>query len=68
MENLRHGDTRTLRVAWAVRDGQDWRRAEEVFLPSSLAGGVPVGVPDLRRPQVRRAHASDDWFPKLPEL
>jgi hypothetical protein len=48
---LRHGDTRTLRVAWDVRDGQDWRR-----------------VPDLRRPQVRRAHASDDWFPQLPEL
>jgi hypothetical protein len=123
MENLRHGDTRTLRVAWDVRDGQDWRRAEEVFLPwpagfpattagplgdgvaetlmlrdfasavrhrtppdqdvrfgvelsvtgiqamrSSLAGSVPVGVPDLRRPQVRRAHASDDWFPELPEL
>jgi predicted dehydrogenase len=123
MENLRHGDTRTLRVAWDVRDGQDWRRAEEVFLPwpagfpattadplgdgvaetlmlrdfasavrhrtppeqdvyfgvelsvtgiqamrSSLAGSVPVGVPDLRRRHVRRAHASDDWFPELPEL
>jgi hypothetical protein len=35
---------------------------------SSLAGSVPVEVPDLRRPSVRRAHASDDWFPKLPEL
>jgi predicted dehydrogenase len=123
MENLRNGDTRTLRVAWDVRDGQGWRRAEEVSLPwpagfpattadplgdgvaetlmlrdfasavrhqtppdqdvyvgvelsvtgiqamrSSLAGNLPIGVPDLRRPQVRRAQASDDWFPELPEL
>ena len=123
MENLRHGDTRTLRMIWDARDGQGWRRAEEAFLPwpagfpattadplgdgvaetlmlrdfasavrhqtppdqdvyvgvelsvtgiqamrSSLAGNLPVGVPDLRRPQVRRAHASDDWFPELPEL
>jgi predicted dehydrogenase len=123
MENLRHGDTRTLRVVWDVRDGQEWRRAEEVFLPwpsefpsttadpmgdgvaetlmlrdfagavrhrtapeqdvhfgvelsitgiqamrSSLAGSIPVEVPDLRRPSVRRAHAADDWFPDLPEL
>jgi hypothetical protein len=35
---------------------------------SSLAGGVPVEVPDLRRPEVRRAHAGDDWFPELPDL
>ena len=33
MENLRHGDTRTLRVVWDVKDGEEWRRAEEVFLP-----------------------------------
>jgi hypothetical protein len=33
MENLRHGDTRTLRVVWDVEDGDDWRRAEEVYLP-----------------------------------
>jgi predicted dehydrogenase len=123
MENLRHGDTRTLRVVWDVVDDQDGRRAEEVFLPwpsefpattadplgdgvaetlmlrdfanavrrrvvpdqdvyfgvelsitgiqamrSSLAGSLPVEVPDLRRPGVRRAHAADDWFPDLPEL
>jgi predicted dehydrogenase len=123
MENLRHGDTRTLRVVWEVKDGEEWRRAEEVFLPwptefpastadpmgdgvaetlmlrdfasavrhrtvpdqdvyfgvelsvtgiqamrSSLAGSVPVEVPDLRRPGVRRAHAADDWFPDLPDL
>jgi hypothetical protein len=35
---------------------------------SSLAGSLPVAVPDLRRPEVRRAHAADDWFPELPEL
>jgi hypothetical protein len=35
---------------------------------SSLAGSLPVEVPDLRRPDVRRAHAADDWFPDLPEL
>jgi hypothetical protein len=35
---------------------------------SSLAGSVPVEVPDLRRPEVRRAFAADDWFPDLPEL
>jgi predicted dehydrogenase len=118
MENLRHGDTRTLRVVWDVKDGEEWRRAEEVFLPwppefpmttadplgdgvaetlmlrdfatavrhrtppdqdvhvgvelsvtgiqamrSSLAGNVPVEIPDLRHPAVRRAHAADDWFP-----
>jgi predicted dehydrogenase len=123
MENLRQGDTRTLRVVWDVEDGADWRRAEEVYLPwppefpateadpmgdgvaetlmlrdfasavrrrtapdqdvhfgvelsvtgiqamrSSLAGSVPVEVPDLRRPDVRRAYAADDWFPELPEL
>jgi predicted dehydrogenase len=33
MENLRQGDTRTLRVVWDVEDGADWRRAEEVYLP-----------------------------------
>jgi predicted dehydrogenase len=123
MENLRHGDTRTLRVVWDARDGEGWRRAEEVFLPwppgfpptdadplgdgvaetlmlrdfasavrrevvpdqdvyfgvelsvtgiqamrSSLAGSLPVEVPDLRRPDLRRAYAADDWFPDLPEL
>jgi predicted dehydrogenase len=123
MENLRQGDTRTLRVAWDAPDGEGWRRAEEVFLPwppefpatdadpmgdgvaetlmlrefagavrhgtapdqdvyfgvelsvtgiqamrSSLAGGVPVQVPDLRRPDIRRAYVADDWFPELPEL
>jgi hypothetical protein len=35
---------------------------------SSLARSVPVEVPDLRHPSVRRAHAADDWFPELPEL
>jgi len=123
MENLRHGDTRTLRVLWDIVDDEDGRREEEVFLPwpaefpptsadpmgdgvaetlmlrdfatairegtppdqdvyfgvelsitgiqamrSSLAGSLPVEVPDLRRPDVRRAHAADDWFPDLPEL
>jgi predicted dehydrogenase len=33
MENLRQGDTRTLRVVWDAKDGEDWRRAEEVYLP-----------------------------------
>jgi predicted dehydrogenase len=123
MENLRHGDTRTLHMIWDVKDGEEWQRAEEVYLPwppefpastadpmgdgvaetlmlrdfasavrhkrapdqdvyfgaelsitgiqalrSSLAGGLPVEVPDLRRPDLRRAHAADDWFPELPEL
>jgi hypothetical protein len=123
VENLRHGDTRTLRVVWDVKDGEEWRRAEQVFLPwppefpvstadpmgdgvaetlmlrdcadavrhrtppdqdvhfgvklsvigiqamrSSLAGSLPVEVPDLRSPGVRRAHAADDWFPDLPDL
>jgi predicted dehydrogenase len=123
MENLRQGDTRTLRVAWDAPDGEGRRRTEEVFLPwpsrfpatdadpmgdgvaetlmlrdfasavrhgtapdqdvyfgvelsvtgiqamrSSLAGGVPVQVPDLRRPDIRRAYVADDWFPELPEL
>jgi predicted dehydrogenase len=123
MENLRHGDTRTLRVVWDVAAGEDGRRAEEAFLPwppefpatdadplgdgvaeilmlrdfasavrdqkapgqdvyfgvelsitgvqamrSSLAGSLPVEVPDLRRPEVRRSQAADDWFPDLPEL
>jgi len=123
MENLRHGDTRTLRVLRDVADDQDGRRDEEVFLPwpaefpptsadpmgdgvaetlmlrdfataireetpadqdvyfgvelsitgiqamrSSLAGSLPVEVPDLRRPEVRRTHTADDWFPDLPEL
>jgi hypothetical protein len=35
---------------------------------SSLAGNSPVEVPDLRRPEVRRAYAGDDWFPDLPDL
>jgi predicted dehydrogenase len=123
MENLRQGDTRTLRVVWDVKDGEDWRRAEEIYLPwppefpatdadpmgdgvaeilmlhdfanavrhqtapdhdvyfgvelsitgiqamrSSLAGSLPVEVPDLRHPDIRRAYAADDWFPELPEL
>jgi len=123
MENLRQGDTRTLRVVWDVEDGEDGRRAEEAYLPwppefpatdadplgdgvaetlmlrdfaeavrhrtapdqdvhfgvelsltgiqamrSSLAGSLPVEVPDLRRPVVRRMHAADDWFPELPAL
>jgi predicted dehydrogenase len=123
MENLRQGDTRTLRVVWDVKDGLNWRRAEEAYLPwppevpatdadpmgdgvaellllrdftsavrhrtapdqdvyfgvelsitgiqamrSSLAGSVPFDVPDLRRPDLRRAYAADDWFPELPEL
>jgi hypothetical protein len=35
MENLRHGDTRTLRVVWDVPldDDAEGPRAEEVFLP-----------------------------------
>jgi hypothetical protein len=33
MENLRHGDTGTVRVVWDARDGDDWRRAEEVYRP-----------------------------------
>jgi predicted dehydrogenase len=33
MENLRQGDTRTLRVVWDAKDGEDSRRAEEVYLP-----------------------------------
>jgi hypothetical protein len=110
-------------MVWDVEEGEDWRRAEEVYLPwppefpatdadpmgdgvaetlmlrdfanavrhqtapdqdvhfgvelsvtgiqamrSSLAGSVPVEVPDLRRPDIRRAYAADDWFPELPEL
>jgi hypothetical protein len=35
---------------------------------SSLAGSVPFEVPDLRRPDLRRAYVADDWFPELPEL
>jgi predicted dehydrogenase len=121
MENLRHGDTRTLRVVWDDEEAE--QRAEEVVLPwppefpattadpmgdgvaetlmlrdfagavrhrrapdqdvyfgvelsvtgiqamrSSLAGSVPVEVPDLRHPHVRRSHAADDWFPDLPDL
>ena len=123
MENLRHGDTRTIRVAWDAKQGEDWRRAEEVYLPwppefpttdadplgdgvaeilmlrdfagtvrhqaepdqdvyfgvelsitgiqamrSSVAGSVPVEVPDLRRADARRACAADHWFPQLPAL
>jgi predicted dehydrogenase len=122
MENLRQGDTRTLRVVWDAA-GQEQARAEEVYRPwppefpattadpmgdgvaetlmlrdfagavrhqtapdqdvyfgvelsvagiqamrSSLDGSVPVEVPDLRRPEVRRAYAADDWSPDLPEL
>jgi [ribosomal protein S5]-alanine N-acetyltransferase len=33
MENLRQGDTRTLRMVWDVEDGEGGRRAEEVYLP-----------------------------------
>jgi predicted dehydrogenase len=33
MENVRQGDTRTLRVVWDAPDGDDWRRAEELYLP-----------------------------------
>jgi predicted dehydrogenase len=33
MENLRQGDTRTLRVVWDANDGEDWQRAEETYLP-----------------------------------
>jgi hypothetical protein len=33
MENLRQGDTRTLRVVWDAVDGQGGRRAEEVLVP-----------------------------------
>jgi predicted dehydrogenase len=123
MENLRQGDTRTLKMVWDVKDSEEWRRAEEAYLPwppdfpptgadplgdgvaetlmlrdfagavrgehgadqdvyfgvelsivgieamrSSLAGNSPVEVPDLRRPEVRRAYAGDDWFPDLPDL
>ena len=123
MENVRQGDTRTLRVVWDAKDGEEWQRAEEVYLPwppefpattadpmgdgvaetlmlrdfadavrhrtapdqdvhfgvelsvigiqamrSSLAGSLPVEVPDLRQREVRRALATDDWFPDLPEL
>jgi predicted dehydrogenase len=123
LENLRQGDSRTLRVVWDVKDGEGWRRAEEAYLPwppgfpatdadpmgdgvaetlmlwdfaeavrlqtapaqdvyfgvelsvtgiqamrSSLAGSLPVEVPDLRRPEVRRDYAADGWFPELPEL
>jgi predicted dehydrogenase len=125
MENLRQGDTRTLRVVWDAAGDEDGRRAEEVFLPwpaefpttttttdpmgdgvaetlllrdfatavrhqtapdqdvyfgvelsitgiqamrSSLAGSIPVDVPDLRRPDVRRDYAADEWFPDLPKL
>jgi hypothetical protein len=35
---------------------------------SSLAGSLPVEVPHLRRPEVRRAFAADDWFSELPGL
>jgi predicted dehydrogenase len=123
MENLRQGDTRTLRVVWDAKDGEDWQRAEETYLPwppefpptaadpmgdgvaetlmlrdfasavrrqrapdqdvyfgvelsitgiqamrSSLAGSLPVEIPDLRRLDVRRAYTADNWFPDLPEL
>jgi hypothetical protein len=118
MENLRQGDTRTLRVVWDAKDGDNWQRAEETYLPwppefpptdadpmgdgvtetlmlrdfasairrqtapgqdvyfgvelsitgiqamrSSLAGSLPVEIPDLRHLDVRRAHAADDCSP-----
>lgn len=51
MENLRHGDTRTLRVVWdVVDDEEDGRRAEEVFLawprefPATTADPMGDGV------------------------
>jgi hypothetical protein len=27
----------------------------------------PVEIPDLRHPETRRALATDDWFPDLPD-
>jgi predicted dehydrogenase len=121
MENLRHGDTRTLRVIWDAKDGEDWRRAEEVYLPwppefpataadpmgdgvaetlmlrdfasavrrqtspdqdvylgvelsitgiqamrSSLAGSLPVEVPDLRRPTPAEPSRLMTGFPSYP--
>jgi hypothetical protein len=33
IENLRHGDTRTLRVLWDAAGDKDGRREEEVLLP-----------------------------------
>ena len=120
MENLRHGDTRTLRVVWDAAHGDDLRRAEEVYLPwppefppptptrwatasprSSCCGTSPppsaTGAPPTRTSTsasaspppasrqcapaspaaspsrsptsaTRRAFATDDWFPDLPEL
>jgi predicted dehydrogenase len=35
---------------------------------SCLAGSVPVEVPDLRRADLRREYAADDWVPEPPEL
>jgi hypothetical protein len=44
MENLRHGDARTLRVMWDVVDDEDRQRAEEVFLP--WPSGFPATTAD----------------------
>jgi predicted dehydrogenase len=44
MENLRQGDTRTLRVVWDARDGEDWRRAEEVYLPWPPSSPPPMPI------------------------
>jgi hypothetical protein len=33
MENLRHGDTRTLRVVWDAAGDEEGQRADEVYLP-----------------------------------
>jgi hypothetical protein len=44
MENLRQGDTGTLRVVWDVVDEQGGRRAEEVF------PGRPGSLPPARNP------------------
>lgn len=35
---------------------------------SSLAGGAPIAIPDLRHADLRRQHASDSWVPVLPDL
>jgi hypothetical protein len=45
MENLRHGDPRTLRVLWDVVDDEDGRREEEVFLPWPAEFHPPVPTP-----------------------
>jgi hypothetical protein len=42
MENQRQGDTQTLRVVWDARDGEGWRRAEEVYLPWRQSSPPPT--------------------------